>query len=230
MSRAVQPLAARSREEEAVGRAKRAAHARVERADERLGRAPELSEPRPVVVRVAVGCRAVGLGRERHGGELGREEAALLVRARTECRDRRAASVTTEATGSRRPPRYARGRRPDERARGRDGLVARDREPRASAAPRPSRTTTAIALCASGDSARSAAAPAPPNAPASVDTSTSVCSGRGSGPISCGANPRASSMSSGGSGRVLSERLLRLLRCRDEQRRRSSPRSGRERR
>ena len=63
--------------------------------------------------------------------------------------------------------------------------------------PRPrSRTTTASASAASGDSATKRAAPAPPNAPASVETRASVCSGRGSGPTSWAANPRASSMSS----------------------------------
>ena len=130
-------------EEEAVRCSERSPHARVERADERLGRSPELAET--TRLRRGVYGAIARRGRQRDSGELPPRESGPARRARTGRRGRRAGLERTAASAARRPPR------PPELLRCGRVLArerrARRRRSRAEVVPSPrsSSTTTAIA-------------------------------------------------------------------------------------
>ena len=120
-------------EEEAVGRAKRSPDARVERADQRLGRATELTEPLGCGCRAGDGRRGRPVRRERDRRQSGGEETALLVE-----RERHSEVDELRRNGRKRRAdadllRDAGRRCPNEGASGRHGPIARDRKPGSTA-------------------------------------------------------------------------------------------------
>ena len=128
-SRAVQPLAARS-EKKMLSGVRNAPPTLVSREPTSASVARPSCPSRLRGRRHRI--RAVGIGRERDGGELGREEAPLLVQRERNAeidelsRNGRKGGVHSDLLG------YAVGRRANERARGRHGVIARDRQARAS--------------------------------------------------------------------------------------------------
>ena len=171
VSRAVQPLAARSAKNTLSGVRNAPPTLRSSELDECFGRAPELTEPRDVrtrgrrlrrasVVIVTAErpsarkrpCSSSANGIPRSTSCAGTDGSAGAVPSSSAIRaDAVRTSVRAGVTGS--SPAIA--------SLGRPG-------------PRSSTTTTASASAARGDSATKRAAPAPPNAPASVETRASV--------------------------------------------------------